>query len=199
VFGLVNQPAIEIGDIVPDAPAALAGMKVGQKIVKINGQPLTRGDEPDELPAILHRQLLRMKIGDKVTFSVLTKKGQPLEDLTLTLGERPPEPNVVQRFYADDLGFGVREVTFDDTYRRKKPASFPGVVVTVLKPSGAAQTAKLEREDLITDLNSAPVTTLDGFKHDYQALRDDKPRDAIVLVVMKGDGTTQTIRIEPPQ
>jgi S1-C subfamily serine protease len=199
VFGLVNQPAIEIGDIVPDAPAALAGMKVGQKIVKINGQPLTRGDEPDELPAILHRQLLRMKIGDKVTFSVLTKKGQPLEDLTLTLGERPPEPNVVQRFYADDLGFGVREVTFDDTYRRKKPASFPGVVVTVLKPAGAAQSAKLEREDLITDLNSTPVTTLDGFKHDYQALRDDKPRDAIVLVVMKGDGTTQTIRIEPPQ
>jgi S1-C subfamily serine protease len=199
VFGLVNQPAIEIGDIVPGSPAALAGMKVGQKIVKVNGKPLTRGDEPDELPTILHRQLLRMKVGDKVTFSVLAKKGQPLQDLTVTLGERPPEPNVVKRFYADDLGFGVREVTFDDTYRRKKPADFPGVVVTVLKPSGAAQSAKLEHEDLITDLNNTPVTTLDGFKRDYQALRDDKPKDAIVLVVMKPDGTTQTIRIEPPQ
>jgi uncharacterized protein YfaA (DUF2138 family) len=52
---------------------------------------------------------------------------------------------------------------------------------------------------MITDLNNTPVTTLDSFKHDYQALRDDKPKDAIVLVVMKPDGTTQTIRIEPPQ
>lgn len=199
VFGLQNQPAIEIGDIVPDSPAAQAGMKVGQKIVKVNGQPLTRGDEPDELPTILHRQLLRMKIGDKVTFSVLTKKGQPLQDMVLTLGERPPEPSAVKRFYADDLGFGAREVTFDDTYRRKKPANFPGVVVTVLKPAGAAVSAKLEREDLITDLNNSPVTSLEGFKHDYQALRDDKPKEAIVLVVMKTDGTTQTIRIEPPQ
>jgi serine protease Do len=199
VFGLVNQPAIEIGDIVPDSPGAKAGMQVGQKIVKVNGQPLTRGDEPDELPQILHRQLLRMKVGDKVTFSVLTKKGQPLQDLTITLGERPAEPSSVKRFYADDLGFGAREVTFDDTYRRKKPADFPGVVVTVLKPAGAAQSAKLMRDDLITNLNNEPVTTLDAFKHDYQALRDDKPKDAIILVVMKPDGTTQTIRIEPPQ
>ena len=173
--------------------------KVGQKIVKVNGQPLTRGDEPDELPAILHRQLLRMHVGDKVTFSILTKKGQPLQDYAVTLGDRPAEPNIVKRFYADDLGFGVREVTFDDTYRRKKPANFPGVVVTVLKPAGSAQSAKLASEDLITDLNNTPVTTLDGFEHDYQALRNDKPKDAVILVVMKPDGTTQTIRIEPPQ
>jgi S1-C subfamily serine protease len=199
IFGLVNQPAIEIGDIIPGAPGAAAGMKVGQKIVKVNHQPLTRGDEPDELPQILHRQLLRLKPGDKVTFSVLTKKGQPLEDMTVTLGDRPAEPNVAKRFYAEDLGFGVRDVTFDDTYRRKKPADFPGVVVTVLKPSGAAQSGKLERDDLITDLNNTPVTTLGGFTHDYQTLRTDKPKDAIVLVVLKSDGTTQTIRIEPPQ
>jgi S1-C subfamily serine protease len=199
VFGLVNQPAIEISDVVPGSPGDTAGLKVGQKIVKVDGQSLTRGDEPDELPTILHRQLLRMHVGDKVTFSILTKKGQPLQDYTITLGERPAEPNIVKRFYADDLGFGVREVTFDDTYRRKKPTNFPGVVVTVLKPAGSAQSAKLAAEDMITDLNNSPVTTLDGFEHDYQALRDDKPKDAVILVVMKPDGTTQTIRIEPPQ
>jgi serine protease Do len=199
VFGLANQPAIEISDIVPGSPGDVAGLKVGEKIVKVNGQPLTRGDEPDELPTILHRQLLRMHVGDKVTLSILAKKGQPLQDVAVTLTERPAEPNTVKRFYSDDLGFGVREVTFDDTYRRKKPADFPGVVVTVLKPAGAAQSAKLASEDLITDLNNTPVTNLDEFERDYQALRNDKPHDAIVLVVMKGDGTTQTIRIEPPQ
>jgi S1-C subfamily serine protease len=199
VFGLTNQPAIEISDIVPGSPGDQAGLKVGEKIVKVNGQPLTRGDEPDELPTILHRQLLRMHVGDNVTLSILAKKGQPLQDVAVTLTQRPPEPSTVKRFYSDDLGFGVREVTFDDTYRRKKPADFPGVVVTVLKPAGAAQSSKLAPEDLITDLNNTPVTTLDQFEHDYQALRDDKPHDAIVLVVMKADGTTQTIRIEPPQ
>jgi serine protease Do len=199
VFGLANQPAIEVGDVVPGGPADSAGIKVGMKIVKINGKPLTRGDEPQELPQIMHRQLMRMKIGDKVTFSLLQKKGEPLHDITVTLGQRPAEPPDVKRYYADDLGFGVREITFDDTYPRRKPANFPGVVVTLLKPSGAAQTAKLSPEDLITDINNTPVTDLTQFQQVYESLRADKPKDAIVLVAMKPDGSTETIRIEPPQ
>ena len=50
-FGLKNQPAIEIGDVVPGAPADKAGLKAGMIIVKVNGQDLQRGDEPWNFPA----------------------------------------------------------------------------------------------------------------------------------------------------
>src|SRR5215213_6028962 len=72
VLGLANQPAIEIGEVIPNTPADKGGLKQGMIIVKMNGQPLERGDEPDELPMILRRKLLRMKVGEPVTFTVIT-------------------------------------------------------------------------------------------------------------------------------
>src|SRR5256885_16835933 len=84
-FGLTDQPAVEVGDVIPDSPAAKGGLKTGMMIVKVNGQALERGDEPEELPGIMTRKLMRMKPGEKVTLSVLTEPGKPLQELPITL------------------------------------------------------------------------------------------------------------------
>jgi len=57
----------------------------------------------------------------------------------------------------------------------------------------------LQTNDLVTQFNNTPITTLDQFEADYKAFRKEKPNDAIVMVVLKSDGTNQTIRIEPPR
>jgi serine protease Do len=199
VFGLTDQPAVEVGDVVADAPAAKAGLKTGMKIVKVNGQPLERGDEPEELPGIMTRKLMRLKPGDKVTLSVATDPGKPLQEITVTLGLRPKHANLAERYYADDLGFSVREMVFEDTYFRKLPADYKGLVVSIIKPQSPAATGKLEPNDVITQFNNQPITDLAAFEKEYQAFRKDKPKDAIVLVVLRTDASTQTIRIEPPQ
>jgi S1-C subfamily serine protease len=199
VFGLANQPVVEIGDIIPGSPADAAGLKVRQKIVKFNGEPLERGDEPDEAAQILTRKLLRMKPGDTVTFAVIEKKSEPPRDIQVTLGDRPKRANQAQRFWAEDLGFSVRELVFDDTYIRHQPRDLKALAVGLIKPSSAAANAKLSPGDLITQFNNTPVESLEQFEKDYKAFRGDKPHEAIVLVVLKPDGQTQTIRIEPPQ
>ena len=169
------------------------------KIIKIDGKPIKRADLPVELPNILARKIIRMKVGSKVSFTVIAEKDQPTQDITVTLGERPKDAIYAKRFWAEDLGFGTREIVFEDTYDRKQPADMKGVVVTVIKPNSAAATAKLSRDDIITQFNSQPVTDIEQFEKDYQALRAEKPKEAIVIVVMKRDASTQTIRIEPPQ
>src|SRR5439155_3953097 len=73
-FGLGDTPAVEVGDVIPNSPADKAGLKVHMIIVKFNGQPLERGDEPDEAGMILTRKIQRSKLGSTVTFSVLTEK-----------------------------------------------------------------------------------------------------------------------------
>ena len=88
-FDLTDQPAVEVGDVIPETPAARAGLKRGMKIVKVNGQPLERGDEPDELPGIMARKIMRMKPGDDVTLSVVTEAGKPMQEIHVKLGERP--------------------------------------------------------------------------------------------------------------
>jgi serine protease Do len=198
-FDLTNKPAAQIGDVVKDSPADKAGLKVSDIIVKLNGQPLVRGDLPEEIPMILNRQVQRMKPGTTITLSIIRQKGDPAKDVQVTLAEIPKQPYQAKRFYAKDLGFVVRDIVFPDTYRRKLPAETPGVVVALLRPEAAAQAAKLADNDLVTAMNGKPVTDLDEFKKDYEQFRKDKPKDAVVLVVSQLDGKEQTVNIEPPQ
>jgi serine protease Do len=197
-FGLKNQPAVQIGDIIPGFPADKAGLKSGDVIVKIDGQPLERGDDPDETPLIMTRKMMRKKVGQIVTFSILSEKGAPLKEVPVTLTERPMQASKAKRFFAEDLGFTSRQIVFEDTYERKLPADQKGVVVALVKPSSSAQTAKLQGGDLITKLNQTPVEDLDQFKTQYQAFRKDHPQEAVVLEVLRGVNT-QVVRIEPPQ
>ncbi len=198
-FKLTNQPAVEIGEVLPNTPADKAGLARGNIIIKINGKPLERPDEPRELPSIVGRQIRRMKVGDKVTFSILPAAGQPMKDVEVVLEEMPMRANRAKRFYAEDLGFVARELVFNDTYRQHMPADSKGVVVALIKPAGAAETGKLRNGDVISQLNGKQVTDLEQFKADYEAFRKDKPKEAVVLVVTRRFPSTESIRIEPPQ
>ena len=220
MLGLKDQPAVEIGDVLPGSNADKAGLKRRMVIVKMNGQPLERGDEPEELPGILRRKITRMKVGQKVTFSVLSPEGlgsarsgaddattrspsldprtPALKNITVTLEERPKGPNQADRFFAEDLGFATRDLVFVDMYRKRLAAGQTGVVVSFLKPQSAAETGKLQNDDLITEFNRQKVTDVAAFRKMYEDFRRGEPREAIVMVV-KREGATQVIRIEPPQ
>jgi serine protease Do len=197
-MGLGDEPALEVGDVIPGSPAEKAGLKPGHIIVKINGQPIERADEVQELPGIVSRTIRRMKVGDTVTLSVLEAKGQPLKEIKVKLEERPRGANLAERWYAEDTGFSVREIVFMDAYVRKLDKDAKGVVVSLIKDNSSAAAAKLAMNDLITEMNGQPVTDLEQFKKAYESARKENPREAIVLVVLR-DGNTQTIRIEPPQ
>jgi serine protease Do len=198
-FGL-KDPAVQVGDVIANFPADKAGMQDGDVIVKMDGQPLERGDEPDETPQIMTRKIARMKVGETVTFTVLRGgRDAPLKDITVTLQERPKPVSKAKRFWAEDLGFSTRELVFDDTYSRRLPADTKGVVVALVKPGSAAQAQdRLRGGDLILQLNQTPVESLDQFKEQYQQFRKTNPSDAVVLEVLRGVNT-QVVRIEPPQ
>lgn len=203
VFDLTGKPAVEIGDVIPGTPAAAAGLEKGWIITEFDGKPLERGDEPEELGGILGRKLVKKNVGDKITFTVIAKRGDTPRKVELTLVERPEQPNTQPRFYAEELGFSVRNGVLGDYYRRKmidptgKPTS-PGVVVAFIKPNSSAQSGRLAQEDLVTQLNGQPIKTTEEFKAAYEAFRKEKPKEAIVLQVFR-EGSTQVIRIEPPQ
>jgi serine protease Do len=197
-YGLKDQPALQIGDVIPGTPADKAGMKRGMIIVSMNGKPLERGDDAEQIPLILHGQILRMHIGDKIVFGVLSAPNQPPQSLRLTLAQRPPSATTAKRYWADDLGFGVRDTVFDDLYERHLPEGSKGVIVTMIKPQASAMIARLASEDLVTQVNGTPVANVAEFQKAYEALRKSKPTEAVLLVVLH-EGNNQVIRIEPPQ
>ncbi|MDB5326574.1 MAG: signal protein [Phycisphaerales bacterium] len=197
-YNLKGKVAVQVGDVIPKFSADRAGLKKSDIIVSVDGQPLERGDVPEEAPLIFTRHLARMAIGQKVTLGIITGPETPPKPVEVTLDERPAPPSRAKRFYAEDLGFTARDTAFEDTFGRKLAADAKGVVVAFIRPQSAAQTATLDNGDFVRQINQTPVTNVDQFKEQYEAFRKDKPKEAVVLEVLRG-GNTQIIRIEPPR
>ena len=197
---LNNQPAVQIGAVIPGFAGEKAKLKAGDIILKLNGQPLERGDEPEEAAQILLRKVRRMAVGSTITFSILkpTDTTGKTTDVTVTLEERPKQVNIAERFFADDLGFSVREMVFEDRYDRKLKPEFNGVMVAVIKPASSANSGHLAKGDIVTQLNRTPVTDIKQFKKQYEEFRKASPKEAVVLEVLRGVNT-EIVRIEPPQ
>jgi serine protease Do len=197
-YGLKGKVGVQVGDVIPNGAADKAGLKGGEIITQVNGQDLERGDTPEELPIILSRQMTKMNVGDEVTLTVIRKKGAEPEPIKLTLQERPAPANTAARFYAEDLGYTVRDLVFQDRYSRRLDDNFPGVTATFVKPQGNAQAGGLQRGDVVTKLNQIDVTNVEQFKKAYEEFRKASPKEAVVLEVLRGVDT-QIIRIQPPQ
>jgi serine protease Do len=197
-YGLKDRPAVEVGDVIAGTPAQRAGLKPGDVIIAIDDQPVPRGDEPEDLPAIVNRLIVRKRVGQQVKLSVIRAPHEPPQELTVELIQEPRRPSEAQRYYAEDLGFSVREMLFGDRYVRRLEADAGGVVVAYIKPQSAANHAHLEGGDVIQWLNREPARDLAHFQRDYQRLREQHPTEPVVLVVLR-EGQTQTIRIEAPQ
>ena len=88
-------------------------------------------------------QMSRMKVGQTIKFGVLRgKKGDALQEISVTTGEMPKRPNTAKRWYAEDLGFTSREVVFTDTYARRLKPDAKGVIVALVRQQSAAESAK---------------------------------------------------------
>ena len=79
-FNLSDKPGMIVTQVVPNGPAAQAGVQANDVITAIDGHPLT--DESE-----IYRVLQVHKPGDKVTLAIA--RGNQTLNLTVTLGSQP--------------------------------------------------------------------------------------------------------------
>lgn len=137
---LVGKPDFEmgvttVGFVAPDSPAAQAGILPGDKIVKVDGRPVTKW--AGNMEGV--RELIMLGEKDKVTFTI-QRPGVPGE-LEVACGFRIPETEWWQRS-------GMRQVGLMQ--------AIPCVVGEVLPNSPAAQ-GGLKEGDAITAVNGVHV------------------------------------------
>jgi len=164
----------------PESPARRAGIKLKDRILKINGKSVAAMWEED-LPAI------RKLVG------LLPKgKGAKLEikrdDKLITLTMTPREKGKVE---GDELGcprwdLSVKSINqFDNPnlyFHRKK-----GVYVFAVKYPGNASTAGLRAKDIIVKIGKDEIETLDDIKKVHKtALENIKKNHKVLVVVLRG-------------
>ncbi|MDA0822979.1 MAG: DegQ family serine endoprotease [Proteobacteria bacterium] len=171
-----------VSKVLADSPAAEAGFKVGDVIVKFNGHEI---DTSAELPPIVGTAPIGKKSPVEVVREGATKQLEvvlgilPSDDqLNLANPGQPKSKNQIERINAL-----VRDLTTTEREQLKLSGA-AGVLVEGVEP-GPALDAGIQRGDIILQLNSKSVESVAGLKSLIDAL---KPNTNVPVLIQRQGG-----------
>ncbi len=160
-LSLKNNKGALVGEIVPNAPAAKAGLKEGDVITAVNGQTITDANQ-------LTLAVTAVAPGTKLDLEIL-RDGKKTQ-LTAKTGERPKsrnarggasEEDAIAKNADEGVLNGVAVDDLDPKIRRQMnyPEGLKGAVITNVDPQSAAAKAGLRAGDVILEINRQPVAS----------------------------------------
>jgi serine protease Do len=169
-FGVADGKGALVSEVVPDSPAAHAGLQAGDVVTEINGVTV-------EGPGDLARTVGLASPGEDATIRVWRDKRE--QTIEVKLREAPGQRQ------AGLLGLQVRPVT-PEVAAELRLRSADGVVVVAVDEGGPAAEAGLRRGDVIVEVNREPVKTL----ADFERLTRDAARNGhLAMRVQRGDSS----------
>ncbi len=178
-FGLSHPRGALVAQVLPNSPAAAAGLRAGDIVLAFNGKEVTTsGNLPPMVGAA--------KVGTEAVLTVL--RGGETIDLPILLSELPEEEPIavvsgqVEQAAADRLGLVVGDLSADE--RERMGVGEQGVIVESVE-GGPAQRAGIRAGDVIVSFANEPVPSTRRFR---QLLDEVKPGDAVAVLVQRGDG-----------
>ena len=170
-----------VGEVTPNSPAARAGLKEGDIVTAIDGQPVADANQ-------LRSRIGMMNPNTTATLKVL--RNGKLLDLAVTLGEYPSKEEIASAGYANSdnglKGVTVENLTPEVAHELKLPAGAKGVVVDNVDPSSRAAEAGLQNGDVIQQVNHRSVSNSKEFSQAVSASAKDEP---VLLLVERNGGT----------
>lgn len=192
-LGLKSTQGALVADVIPQQPAARAGIRIGDVIISIADKKIEdantllsviSGIRPGEKTSI---SLLRN--GKHLQFTVIPIESTPEILQKLQPSYRQPRP---QRDKVDNkLGIGVRDITNDLRDRLNIPKDITGVMVTKISPDIIDERAYLLPGHIIVKvktsvINWTNIKSSDDFKKFADSVKNGQ---AVALQVIRGSQT----------
>src|SRR6478672_10854318 len=164
-LGLPKDSGEIVRSVVPNGPAARAGLQQGDVIVKVNGQAVT----PDQTVSYL---VANTPVGARVPLEII--RSGKRATVTVQVAERPTEEQLAKISGVDSgtqdgsatsptapqraLGLSLAPLTPELARAANLPPTARGVLITSVDPNSNAGEQGLQRGDLIVSVNNQPVT-----------------------------------------
>jgi serine protease Do len=157
-FGLKTTTGALVSDVQPDSPAAKAGIKSGDVVTTLNGEPVDNASRLSltvgQTPPGTQLALDVLRDGSTRHFDITTAK-KPAGDRNDTNGDDDSSVS------GDDQGVlnGVAVNDIDDSLRQQMnlPERLHGAVITKVEPSSASARAGIREGDVILEINHHKV------------------------------------------
>jgi serine protease Do len=184
-FDMKKAVGAVVSDIAPDSPGSRAGLKTGDVITELDGQPVSDAGE-------LQMETSQKQPGDTIHLEVV-RDGQDL-NLPVTLGsfhnggsqELAQSGNGKARW-----GLGVANLTPEVRQQIQVPQSVQGAVIENVRPGSPADNAGLARGDVILSVNRKLTSSASEVAQQLSGV--PKGQDAMVLVWSNGGDTFRVL------
>jgi serine protease Do len=175
-FGVKDAKGVLVNEVVPDSPAAKAGVQRGDVLVDFDGKKM-------EGPGDLQRAVVLMAPDQLAKLKVWREQ----KELTLEvrIGQAPDDREAQQRLGGGSrslLGLEARPIT-PEVAARLGLRSLEGVLVARVEDRSAAAEAGIQRGDIIKQINRQNVRGMADFD---RLTRDVKDGDRLTVLLQRG-------------
>ncbi|HUJ11035.1 MAG TPA: PDZ domain-containing protein [Verrucomicrobiae bacterium] len=183
---------VRVTQVYTNSSAEKAGLKVGDLLLAIDGDPIEASQPGDE--EVLNAMVRQYKIGTTATLTVLRDK-QKLS-LPVELVRSPKLEREMKKYRDDDFEFTARDMTFFDKVREEWPQEREGgALVTDVKDGGWAALGRLNTGDIIVAVDNEPVADVQSLEQTMKRIAAEKHK-TVVLRVERGIHTMY-LELEP--
>lgn len=178
----LNKPDLKgfrITQVYPGTVAETAGLKVGDLIYAVDGEPLEAANTPDddEELSVLIRQY---KIGTSAEFSIL-RDGNEMK-IALELPAAPQVEREMKEYADVQFEFTARDITFLDKVKEKWSLDKKGVLVTKVESGGWASVGGMNVDDLIISVDGVLTPDIPALEARMKEVAQKRPGSVVFFV-----------------
>ena len=187
---------IIVNEIIRNSPADKSGLKVGDIIYEVNGQPV----EVDREEKIAVFQRLIANFGPEAAIELeVMRLDQGSSDSTkilVNLEKAPISPTEAPDFKEEELELTVRDLVFADyMIYNLDSENFKGVVVSGLTLGGPASIGGLLIGDVIQRIGPTEIESVDDAKKALHEISIEQPREVIFFIWRRNQ--TMFVNVKP--
>jgi len=196
-LGVEDTRGALVSSVAPNSPAAAAGLKSGDVIVKFDGKPVAN---MRALPQIVAQTTFGktvsvdlIRAGQPLTLSVIVGR---LEEAEKAASSKTAEAAKEEDKSANDLLFGMTIVPIDENFRKKYglSAKVRGLAISRVDAGSTAATKNIKAGDIIVEADQKPVFKLADLQTAVKRVKERK-KTAILLRVEDGQGSLRFIAL----